>query len=397
MNRRINSIDAVRGLCLLNIFVNHITLGALLELSPSKIALFDSADVFVLLAGLSAFLAYGPRGAGHDFAAARDRMWKRALTIYFANLGILAASFAIFFIGAAGAPPPNPALSPIDVMATAGAPNYLWNVVTLQQSIGWSMVLRVYVFLMIAAPLYVWLAGRRFWYPLVPAALVWAVSGHFAIASRDSLTGELLSMTLLPWQLVFAAGISLGAAIVQGVALPRSRTLSAAAILIAAGGTWLMVAGDRISPDIHLWLEARNHHFWTGASKSLQSPLRLLNLLALGYLVMAFAKAPLIRLLHGAKPENFLCRLGRRSLHVFAFGAIFALAVDQLIWNLIAADLLVQRSPAAIVLEAGLVAAGVLGMIRIASRAGRTVPVAGDRSKAGAAVVTPTGFEPVAY
>jgi len=376
MTDRINAIDAARGLCLVNILVNHITLGVLLEGSPSKIALWDSAEVFVLLAGVSAFLAYGPRdagggaggGGGWDFPAARRRMWNRALTLYVANLAVVAASFLIFLVGGAGTPPPDPAAAPPGVMAAAGGASYLWHVLTMGQSVGYSMVLRLYVVLMLVAPLYVWLAGRRFWYPLVPAAAAWLVAGHFALADRDSLTGELLAMTILPWQLVFAAGISLGAAIVQRVPVPRSRALVAAAALVVLAGTWLLVVGDRLSPDIHAWLETRNDRFWTGASKSYQSPLRLLNLAASVYLVAALPRAPVIRLLHRVRPDNMLCRLGRRSLDVFAFGAVFALAVDQLLWNLIAAGMTAPGAAAAVMTELALVALGLWLMLWIADR-----------------------------
>ena len=114
MKERIHAIDAARGLCLLNIFANHITLGLLPELSPSKIAFCDSAEIFVLLAGVSAFLACGPRGGGGhwDAATAAQRMWRRALTLYVANLAVIAGSLLVFVVGGAGASPPNPAVTP---------------------------------------------------------------------------------------------------------------------------------------------------------------------------------------------------------------------------------------------------------------------------------------------
>lgn len=369
MNERINAIDAARGFCLINIFVNHVTLGVLLEASPSKIAFCDSADIFVLLAGMSAFLAYGPReGRAFDPAAASARMWRRALTLYLFNLAILAGSFLVFLVGGAGAPPPEPALAPPGVMAAAGAPAYLWHTLTMQQSVGYSMVLRLYIVLLIVGPFYLWLAARRYWYPLLPAAAIWLASGHFALVVDDSLTGERLSMTLLPWQLIFAAGISLGAAIVQRVKLPRSPMLIMTAALIVFGGTWLLVVGERLWPEVHAWLETRNDHFWTGISKTFQSPLRLLYMGALAYLVMACPKAPLIRLLHEAKTTSILCRLGRRSLEVFAFSAVFALAIDQLLWNLMSAGLVARHSPGAILMEIMSVAAGLWLMLRIADR-----------------------------
>jgi len=374
MTDRINAIDAARGLCLVNIVVNHLTLGVLLELSPSKIAFCDSAEIFVLLAGVSAFLAYGPRRGGWDAAAARRRMWSRALTLYVANLAVIAASFLVFLLGGAGAPPPDPATTPPGLMAAAGTADYLRHALTMGQSVGYSMVLRLYVVLMLVAPLYVWLAARRWWYPLPPAAAIWLVAGHFGLADRDTLTGDLLAMTILPWQLVFAGGVALGAAIARGVPAPRAPALVAASALVVLGGTFLLVVGERLSPDLHAWLDTRNDRFWTGISKSYQSPLRLLYVAALVHLVAALPKAPVIRLLHRAGPDNPLCRLGRRSLDVFAFGAVFALAVDQLLWNLIAAGLVVHRGPAAILVELALAAAGLWLMLRIADRARRPAP-----------------------
>jgi hypothetical protein len=229
-------------------------------------------------------------------------------------------------------------------------------------------VLRLYVFLMVVAPAYVWLASKRYWYPLVPAAAVWLVSGHFGLASRDSLTGELLSMTVLPWQLVFAAGISLAAAIGQQAPLPRARGLVAGAAAIVAGGTLLLVLGPHASSAVQAWLDTRNEFFWTGISKSYQSPLRLLYLVALAYLFMAWRGAPLIRLFHNAAPDTLLCRLGRNSLQVFTFGAIFALAIDQLLWNLAAADVFALRSMGAVALEVILAGIGLALMSRIADR-----------------------------
>lgn len=365
-NRRIHAIDAVRGFCLLNIVVNHITLGLLHELSPSKLGFCDSADIFVFLAGISAFLAYGASSNGFEFADARRRMWRRAVQLYAFNIGILAASFVILAGSAAIAPTARPELVPQVTMSSAGWLNYLWHVLTFQQSIGFSMVLRLYVFLLAVGPIYVWLATRRYWYPLVPAAAVWLISGQFGLAERDSLTGEPLSMTFLPWNLVFASGIALGAAIRQGVQLPSSAALRRAALAFVIGGSLLLTLGGHVSPDLFTWLETRNDRFWTGISKSLQSPLRVAYLLALTYLFIAYAKAPLVRLFHGFGANNLLCRLGRRSLEVFTFGAIYALAADNLLWILNQTAGLALRSPAAIGIELLLSAAGLACMVRIA-------------------------------
>jgi hypothetical protein len=365
MTERIHSIDALRGLCLINIFINHVTLGRLQELSPSKLAFFDSADVFVLLAGIATFLAYGPKSESFDLRSSGPRMWRRALTLYAANLAIIVASLAVFLIGGLGAQAGPHSNSPTALAQGHGALTYAWHVLTMQQSVGFSMVLRLYVVLLLVAPAYVWLASKRFWYPLVPAAGIWLVSGHFGIASRDSLTGELLSMTLLPWQLVYAAGITIGAAIARGIALPSNRSLAVAAAVVALTGTLVLLVGPYVSPAVHAWLEVRNDHFWTGISKSYQSPLRLLHLAAVAYVIAAFAGAPLIRLVHGARPASLLCRLGRNSLPIFAFGAVFALAVDQMLWRLAVGQYFALGSAGAIAVELAMAAVAIALMSRI--------------------------------
>ena len=367
MDRRIHAIDAVRGFCLLNIFVNHVTLGVLHELSPSKLGFCDSADIFVFLAGVSAFLAYGGTSRGFQFGEARQRMWRRAMQLYAFNVGILAAAFAIITASDALAPMGGATLPPHAVMSSAGWLTYLWHVLTFQQSIGFSMVLRLYVFLLIVGPAYVWLAARRYWYPLVPAAILWLVAGHFGLAERDSLTGQALSMTFLPWNLVFAAGISLGAAIRARVELPSEPALRWSALAIVTGGSLLITLGGHVSADLFAWLEFRNDFFWTGISKTLQSPLRILYLGALAYVFIAYAKAPLVGLFHGLRADNMLCRLGRRSLEVFTFGAIFALVADNLLWLLNQTAGMALRSPAAFALELVLTSVGVAGMLWVAS------------------------------
>jgi hypothetical protein len=124
------------------------------------------------------------------------------------------------------------------------------------------------------------------------------------------------------------------------------------------------------------WLELRNDHFWTGISKSYQSPLRLMHLVACGYLFIAFAHSPVVRLVHQAPQDGLLCRLGRNSLPVFALGAVFALAVDQLLWRSAAAQLFNLGSPAALVAEVMLAALGLALMSRVAARprSGRSPP-----------------------
>ncbi len=75
-------LDALRGLALATIFVNHV-LGTVLEAATLRnFGFSDAAEAFVLMAGVSAGLAYGPafRRGGEPWAGLWC-VWGRAWTL----------------------------------------------------------------------------------------------------------------------------------------------------------------------------------------------------------------------------------------------------------------------------------------------------------------------------
>lgn len=352
MLKRIAAIDVIRGYCLVNIYVNHIMVGVLHQFSPSNFGLSDSADLFVFLSGVSTFLAYGKL----DFRDSVGALWKRSAKLFGCNVLLIGATLAILAALAALAGP-TPLLSAPLLSALADEPWSLaaWHVLTLQQSVGLSMVLRLYIGLMAMAPVFLWLAARRWWWGLPPAAVVWICAGQLKLVDHDSLTGASLMLNILPWTVTFICGVALAAAMKQGVRPPRSRLLAGAALVLVLGYVVLLYALP-YWPEARAWFEIRDESFWLGASKSMMSPLRILHLLALVYLFVAFADAPVIRLIHRADRTAFLAVLGRRSLPVFVTGAVLAEAANELLnlanlrWG--------PSSPAALLAEALLVAGG---------------------------------------
>lgn len=161
---RVSSIDAIRGFCLLNIFVNHITVGYLHKLSPSGLLFCDSADILVLISGISSHFVHrsGPaRFSVRFLKAAAKRCW----TIYRMYL-IIAASSALAFLAFS-----RSVESPLNSYLLDDPLQVAWHAISMQQAVGYSGVLRLYVVLMATAPFYLWLAGKKYWYPLLPAAL----------------------------------------------------------------------------------------------------------------------------------------------------------------------------------------------------------------------------------
>jgi hypothetical protein len=360
MKPRLHVIDAIRGYCLVNILVNHINAGVLNAVSPSNFGFSDSAELFVLLAGLSTYLAYGHLEARESVA----RLWVRAAKLYKYNLALIALTLICLYGIARMAGPAVMLDQPLlEVLVTRDAPTVLWHVIGLGQSVGFSMVLRLYIVLMIAAPALLWLASRRWWLPLPPAVVIWALAGHFGLVAHDSLTGTRLTLTILPWTLIFACGIALGAAIRQGVALPRSPWLKAAALTIVLG-YFVVLYALPAWPEGQTWATARDEHFWLGSSKTYQSPLRILHVISLAYLFMAYSKAPVLRLVHRVAADNPLVRLGQNSLRVFTFSAVVAVLANEIV-NL--ANLRHGAgSPQAVATEIALVVLGLAGMIAVA-------------------------------
>lgn len=362
MRNRVHAVDAIRGFCLVNIFVTHFTIGVLYKASPSNLGYSDSAEIFVFLAGVSTFFAYGRL----NFRQALATLWKRSAKLYKYNLVVILSSLlGLVAIAALVGAQAMLDAELLGVLGDASLGVVAWNIASLQQSVGYSTVLQLYVILMFMAPVFLWLASRRWWWPLPPAVLVWALAGQFGWIGHDSLTGTPLNLTILPWTLVFVCGVAFAAGMEQGVRLPRSRRLLLAAATIVLSYLVLLYALPHW-PQGQAWAAERNDHFWLGSSKKYESPLRLFHLLSLVYIVAAFPKAPVIRLIHEVGRDNILARLGRRSLQVFTFGAVYALLANEILFFV--QGLQGRRSLAAIGLELALVAGGLAIMRLIADR-----------------------------
>jgi len=160
---------------------------------------------------------------------------------------------------------------------------------------------------------------------------LWLISGCFGLVESDALSQTPLRLTVLPWNLTFAAGIAFGAGIRASVNVPRSALLDILSISLAIGLPVVLIVAGNLDPVVLEWFVTRDERFLLGISKTLQSPLRVASLLSTAYLVVRFAETPVIRLLHRVGSENALCILGRNSLPVFALGAVLAQVAEQVI------------------------------------------------------------------
>lgn len=79
-------IDFFRGLALWWIFIDHIPMNWIAQFSLRNVALCDATEVFVLLAGYAAGLAYGRSMDRHGWVYAAADVLKRAWTLYVVHI-----------------------------------------------------------------------------------------------------------------------------------------------------------------------------------------------------------------------------------------------------------------------------------------------------------------------
>lgn len=313
-------IDVFRGLALIIIFVDHVAGNALTAVTPMSLGFSDAAEYFVLLAGFSAALAYGPaidrKGLIAGGAPVVARIWK----LYTAHLALFVfLAVAVAFMAVRFGNPlyyehvsilpffQDPANTLLQIATLTFLPNYL-------------DILPLYVVLLAMMPA-IWLMARR-----APVLAIAASAGLYGLAWGLQLalpnfaTGGAWFFNPFAWQLLFTVGLVAGHATLNGVELPRSPWLLVAALALIAIGLvsqapWSIITGleSIVLPDAwRLELDKANLSLW-----------RFSHALAVAYLIARFVafdaawlKRGLFRLLEEA---------GRHSLPLFCLGVILSM------------------------------------------------------------------------
>ncbi|WP_246685127.1 OpgC domain-containing protein [Methylobacterium sp. WL69] len=316
-HRRDARIDVIRGFALLTIFVDHIPRNAPALLTLHNFGFSDAAEIFVLLAGYSAMVAYGGlfRRAGTKATLARIA-W-RCLKIYLFQAGLLLATLLIVrvWMDLTGLVPRFGVRALLDMGLLPGAlrglmlnalPNYL-------------DILPLYILLLALFPL-VYVGLRRSpWGTLALSGLIWLAANvdHRLNLPNAAAVDDGWYFNPFAWQFLFVIGAALSVAVrARGGLLPRHPILTAAALIYLVGA--LLQA----FPWAEWGLWDLRPLAMTAPDKSRVAPLRLLHILALTSLV--FASPTVLRLSSRPWLRPFdAC--GRNSLEIFAAGCLAAL------------------------------------------------------------------------
>ena len=308
-------IDLLRGFALVTIFIDHVPDNPLNLLTLRNFGFSDAAELFVVLAGVSAMMAYG-KGFERDGArSGMRRVLLRCLRIYLFQVGLLLATLAVVHVWRQSF-----GLEPVHLAPFFEQPlSAIGHALALHALPASLNILPLYIVLLVIFPLIY--AGMRSAWPLALAlsAAIWLVANldhDFNITNW--LDGQGWFFNPFAWQFLFAIGVG-GAMLLRagGGELPRHRLLVwaswgylAAALILAAPWTgWGLGDGWRLVS-------------FAPPDKTALSPVRLLDILALVYLALSSAGLRRVADHPWMRP---LVACGKHSLEVFSFATLVAL------------------------------------------------------------------------
>jgi len=317
--RTSNAVDFWRGLALIMIFIDHVPGNVFAGFTLQSVAVCDSAELFVFLAGCSLSCATGGPQEPDPPSRVVFRLVSRAIELYRAQLVLTLLVLALLALAALLRS------NPLYVeWNNAGTIFYdpmrgLVGVVLLSHQLHFVDILPLYiVLLLISVPMFLL---ARLHLPMALAVSVgiylWALISRANLPSWPNEGGWYFNP--LSWQLVLMLGFACGEFNQACNRLQRAAEILAlpsalAVVLLAA------VSLARMSPDPILVPEPRLLFLF---DKTYVTPVRILNLLAL---VTAFS------FVHGSvlkerlgPVDSWLCAMGRNSLAVFGIGCLFSL------------------------------------------------------------------------
>lgn len=306
-------VDFFRGVALWWIFIDHIPSNWIAQFSLRNFALCDATEVFVLLAGYAAGLAYGRSMDRHGWVFAGADVLRRAWVLYVAHI-FLFVVFSAQVSYSATALDRSDYLEEIHIDALADAPyRAMLEALLLHFQPAYLDILPMYIALLALFALVL---------PLLRVPwLLLGLSGLAYVAVRvtgfnfPSWTGGGWYFNPVAWQFLFMIGAVLA---YRPFRLPGPKRIydAGAGLILLAGVLLLWLVWPY--PDVELRMPPFAAHILLSADKQNLHPMRLLSIFALVWVVVRTipASAQWLRS-WGAKPF-VLC--GQHSLSVFCAG-----------------------------------------------------------------------------
>ena len=314
-------IDLLRGFALLTIFVDHIPLDSLSRFTLRSFGFSDAAELFVFLAGYSAFLAYRPVFQYGGWWVGWKKIGRRCATLWAVHALLLAASFGIVMVRGCLTAEPLPCLGPFLAAGFSGLVRGL----TLQGLPSYLDILPLYIVLLAVTPLILFGLRRSVGATVAASLVLQALAVHqgWNLPSQIDVRTPATAWTFNPlaWQSVFVLGAAMACGRQRGWGWlskpPRALKLACIAILlfgVLAVDPW------------HLWPDFAATLFPRAALsddwKVSAPPWRLLHGLALLLLLLSSRRVGRLAVWPGFAAVR---ACGRAALPVFAAGCMLAL------------------------------------------------------------------------
>lgn len=306
-------VDFFRGAALWLIFIDHIPGNWIAQFSLRNFALCDSTEVFVLLAGYAAGLAYGRSMDKNGWVFAGADVLRRAWILYIAHI-FLFVVFSAQVSYSATALDRSDYLEEIHIDALADAPyRAMLEALLLHFQPAYLDILPMYIALLVVFAFVIPLLRWRW--------LLLLLSGGAYVAVRitgynlSSWTGGGWYFNPIAWQFLFICGATLSYRAIQ---LPGPKRLyDVAAVTIVLVGLillWLVWPAADVDTSMPLWAI----RILVSVDKQSLHPMRLLSIFALVWLVVRLVpKGAKWVQSRGAAPF-VIC--GQHSLAVFCTG-----------------------------------------------------------------------------
>ena len=235
-NERDLRIDLLRGLALLFIFIDHIPDNGLAHFTLRNFGFADAAEVFVLLAGFSAVLAYQRSFEREGFRAGAARVMDRVRDIYLWHLALVA--FCAIGLTVAAVWFENPMYSHnigVHVFGESPAAATFFAATLINQP-NMLNILPLYIVLMLVwVPFVLWLLPRRPWQMLFVSASLWLIASLLQLNLPSQQAPQGWVFNPFAWQLLITVG-ALAAHFSREEPIPASR------VTIALAGAYVAFA-----------------------------------------------------------------------------------------------------------------------------------------------------------
>ncbi|MDT7952294.1 MAG: OpgC domain-containing protein [Acetobacteraceae bacterium] len=306
-------VDFFRGVALWLIFIDHIPGNWIAQFSLRNFALCDSTEVFVLLAGYAAGIAYGRSMDRNGWVFAGADVLRRAWVLYIAHI-FLFVVFSAQVSYSATALDRSDYLEEIHIDALADAPyRAMLEALLLHFQPAYLDILPMYIALLVMFAFVMPLLRNR-WLLLALSA-----AGYVAVRTTgynlSSWTGGGWYFNPLAWQFLFMIGAVLS---YRPFSLPGpKRIYDILAVGILLGGIvllWLVWPAADIDDRMPLWAA----RILVSVDKQSLHPMRLLSIFALVWLVVRLVPKGASWVQSRAAVPFVLC--GQHSLAVFCAG-----------------------------------------------------------------------------